>query len=83
MEIDPAKNSARRCSYATCGRVEHFAGPDVERREQIDGAVPFVVMGHRLCTTRLDRERRLCTIERLALRFLIETEHDGAFGGSR
>ena len=52
-----------------------LAGGDVHRREQIDGAVALVVMGHRAGPARLHRQRRLGAVQRLTLGLLIEAEH--------
>ena len=54
---------------------EDLAGGEVHRREQVDRAVAFVVVGHRAGPARLHRQRGLGAIQRLALGFLVEAEH--------
>ncbi len=60
--------------------MQHFTGCDVQRREQIDGAVAPVVVRHRAASARLERQRRLSPVERLDLRLLIEGEHHRPLG---
>ncbi len=61
------------------GLVQDLTGPDVQRGEQIDGAVAFVVMGHGLRPPGFERQRRLGAIQRLALGLLVEAEHRRSF----
>ena len=51
----------------------HQPGSDVHRGEQINRAVPLVVVGHRARPTRFHRQRRLGAIQRLTLGFLVES----------
>src|SRR6185503_3764824 len=58
----------------------HAAADDVavehaERREQRGGAVPLVIMGHRLAAPRLDRQSRLGAVERLDLALLVDRQY--------
>jgi hypothetical protein len=39
--------------------AQHFAGADVQRREQVDGAVPDVAVGAFLRCIEVDRQQRL------------------------
>ena len=50
---------------------------DAERGQQGGGAVPLVIVGHGLTTSRLDRQSRLGTAERLDLALFVEREHPG------
>ena len=63
--------------WRAAGVVEHLAGGDVQRGEQIGGAVALVVMGHRPGPARLHRQRRLGAVQCLALGLLVEAEHHG------
>jgi hypothetical protein len=55
---------------ANDGAVEH-----AERREQRGGAVPLVVVRHRLAAPGLDRQSRLGAVECLDLAFLVDRQH--------
>jgi len=73
VEIDPLEEREHvSAGVASTGVVQHLAGGDVHRREQVDRAVAFVVMGHRPASPRFHRQRRLSAIECLALGLLIE-----------
>src|SRR6266498_1392271 len=56
-----------------------FAGGHFQSREQTRGAVPDVVVSHSGGEAWADRQDRLCSIQRLNLRFLINAEHQGLF----
>lgn len=76
VQIDPLEEREHVLGGVTlAGLVQHLAGSDVHRREQDDGAVALVVMGHRAGPARLERQRRLSPIQRLARRLLVEAEH--------
>src|SRR5215203_5480473 len=59
------------------------AGRDFEGGEQGRGAVPHVVVGGALGQPRADRQDRRGPVQRLDLRLLINTEHDGLLRLSR
>ena len=61
---------------ALAGIVEHLAGGDVHRREQVDRAVALVVVGEGAGATGLHRQGRLGAVECLDLGLLVEGEHD-------
>ena len=52
----------------------------VERREQRGRSVPLVVMRAPFGLAKPHRQQRLRAIERLDLRFLVDTQHDGTIG---
>jgi hypothetical protein len=54
---------------------DDLAGGEVHRREQVDSAVAFVVVGHRAGPAPLHRQRGLGAIQRLALGLLVEAEY--------
>jgi hypothetical protein len=54
------------------GTVEH-----AERSEQGRGAVPLIVMRHRLTAARLDRQSGLGAVEGLDLALLVDRQHHG------
>jgi hypothetical protein len=81
VQIDPTEERQHVLGGVSLPQpVQHLAGPDVQRGEQIDRAVTLVVMGHRVRATRLERQRRLRTVQRLALGLLVEAEHRGPVG---
>ena len=55
--------------------ADHGAVEQAERSEQGGGAVPLVVVRHRLAAPRLDRQSGLGAVERLDLALLIKREH--------
>jgi len=55
--------------------MQHSAGDDVRRREQIARAVALEVVRHRPLTTGLDRQRRLRAIQHLKLDLFIERDN--------
>lgn len=65
-------------SMASPGVMEHLAGSDVQRGEQIDGAIALVVMRHRPPTPRLHPQRRLSPVQRLNPGFFIELGYASA-----
>jgi hypothetical protein len=54
---------------------ERLSGGDVHRREQVDGAVACVVVGHRPGPYCFHRQRRLGAVPCLALRLIVKGEH--------
>ena len=60
--------------------ADDLAACDVECREQVGGAVGFVVVGQRLRAAAFERQRRLRAVERLHLRLLVEGEDNGTLG---
>ena len=56
--------------------ADHGAVEHVERGEQRGGAIALVVLGHGAGAALLQRQTRLCAIERLDLALLIEGEND-------
>jgi hypothetical protein len=54
---------------------DDLPGGHVHRREQVDGAVALVVMGHRPGPATFHRQGRLGAVQNLALGLLIEAEH--------
>ena len=56
-----------------------LAGGHFQSREQTRGAVPDVVVRHSGGEAWADRQDRLCSIQRLNLRFLINAKHQGLF----
>ncbi|MFJ1656889.1 hypothetical protein ACIOC2_37215, partial [Streptomyces sp. NPDC088337] len=59
---------------------EHLAGGDVERGEQVRGAVPDVVVGAFLGRVEGHRQHRLGPVQGLHLGLLVERQHDRAAG---
>jgi hypothetical protein len=57
--------------------TDHRSVEHAEGGEQGGGAVPFVIVGHGLAASGLDRQTRLAAVESLDLAFLVEREHDG------
>lgn len=57
---------------------QDVAPENFHRRKQPRCAIPFVVVSHRAASTLLDRQSRLCTIQRLNLRLPIDREHQRA-----
>src|SRR5581483_4236845 len=52
----------------------------IQRGEQSRRAVTFVVMGHGLAATALERQSRLGAIQSLNLAFLVYAQHQSMFG---
>ena len=61
--------------------ADDLATLDVQRREEGGCPVARGVMGAPLGLARAHRQHRLRAIERLDLRFLVDTEHEGLVGG--
>ena len=55
---------------------DHLAGRDVQRGEEIDRAMPQVVVGPSFGLPDVHRQDRLRALERLDLGFLVDREHD-------
>ena len=65
------KSCARCCG---CAAGDHLAGRDVERGEQIERAMPHVVVGATFGLAEVHRQDRLRALERLDLRLLVHRE---------
>ena len=63
-----------------CTSCQHFAGGDVEGGEQVERAVPQVVVGATLGLAEIHRQNRLRALKRLDLDFS-STENTTAFAG--
>jgi len=59
---------------------DHRAVEHAERGEQGSGAVPLIIVGHRLAAPGLDRQSGLSAVERLDLALLVEAENHGVGG---
>ena len=73
----------RRKSAAGVGGTEavrHLAGRDSERREQVEDAVPLVVVRVAHRPTRPQRQGRLRSFQRLNRGLLVDAEHDRVVG---
>lgn len=70
------KNAARGGRVALVAVGEDLTGRDVERGEQVGGAVALVVMGHRAGSAWSHRQAGLGAVQGLALGLLVEAaEH--------
>jgi hypothetical protein len=63
--------------------AEDLARADVQRGEQVGGAVPDLFVGALLAGVELDGQQWLGPIQRLDLRLLVRTQYDRRSGGSR
>ncbi len=60
--------------------TENLSGRDIQRGEQVGGAMPDVVVGAFLAGVELDRQQWLGAVQRLDLRLLVQAEHDRSAG---
>ena len=59
---------------------DHLARRHVQRGEEVDRAMPQVIMGPSFGVADVHRQDRLRALERLDLGFLVDGEHDGIVG---
>ena len=82
VQVDPLEEGEHVFpSVAAAGLVEHLAGGDVQGGEQVQRAVPFVVMGEGAVAARHHGKRRLGAVQGLDLGLLVEAEHRGPLRG--
>src|SRR3954471_20260894 len=74
---EPAELAA---AMSTVTLPDHCTGLDIQRRKQRCGSVTLVIMAAPLWLSRSHRQQRLCSVQSLNLRFLVNTQNQGAIG---
>jgi len=76
QEFQPFRMAMARETGGDDGAFGH-----IQRGKQGGGAMAFIVMRHRPTSALLEGEARLCSIQRLNLRLLVDAQDEGMLGG--